>query len=214
MSKILAVSMIAMGLTACGNLAQPGQQIVGYNSNGQPIYGNPGQYPQTGGNNCISSFGQPLSLSFTASGITSQPSRFFAGNIPQYGTAAGNHGQLSLSGGYMQQMPGAVSLSKPSQNGSIQLMLSPQSGSVSGMIQISSQALMQTGVMNSMMYSGGQYGGQYGSPAICVTQMALDVVYIAAPSYGGYGQSTGSISQALVYLTFNNGMTALAPVAL
>ena len=226
----LMMALIAIGLSACGTQnGTNGQQIVGYNQNGTPIYGN--NYG-VGGNACITSMNQPLSLSFTAQGIDAVQARFLAGNIPQFGTAAGQHGSVTLSGG-MQQYPGSIQLQKQSVNGSINMTLNPQSRTASGMIQISPQALMNPvlGLSNIMYQNMGGYGGynqypqqQYGQPGmssqLCVTSIGLDVVYVS--SYGGYSQypqygqqmTTGSISQALVYLYLNNGQVVQAPVAL
>ncbi len=217
LSKLLMAGLIAIGLSACGTATNPnGQQIIGYNQNGTPIYGNNG-IGMMGGNACITSMNQPLSLSFTAQGIDAVQARFFAGNIPQFGTAAGAHGTISLSGG-MQQTAGSISMQKQSANGSINMTLNPAARTASGMIQISPQILYQYGVMNSM-YSNTGYNNGYNTgmnSQVCVTSIALDVVYVS--SYSGanmYGQmSTGSISTALVYLYLNNGQVVQAPVAL
>jgi len=207
-TKILMTGLIAIGLTACGAAAPTTAGY--YNSSGQWV-------PTTGvgaigGNACLSSMAQPLSLNFTATGISSQQNRFFAGNIPQFGSAPGTYGQVSLAGGFAQSM-GGVTLQKQSQNGNVQMTLNTQSMTASGMIQINPQALYNSGVMNSIYNTG--YNGGYGTmgSSVCVTAIALDVVYIAQPNYG-YGMSTGTISQALVYLYLSNGQVAQAPIAL
>lgn len=105
---------------------------------------------------------------------------------------------------------GGVTLQKQSMNGNVQMTLNTQSMTASGMIQINPQALYNSGVMNSI-YNTGSYGGTMGA-SVCITAIALDVVYIAQMSYGG--MSTGTISQALVYLYLSNGQVAQAPIAL
>ena len=193
LSKLLMAGLIAIGLTACGAAQTPvattyGQQIVGYNPNGTPIYG------AAGGTACFT-MGQPLTLGFSAQGIDVVQARFFAGNIPQFGTAAGAHGQLTLGGGF-QQTPGSISLTKNSMTGStINMTLNPQARTASGNIQISAADLMNPnlGLINSMYYNSYNtgYNTGYNNGAVnsqmCVTSVAMDVVYVAS-YYGGYSQ--------------------------
>jgi len=204
-TRYLITGLIAIGLTACGT-ATPTTSGY-YNSAGQWV---PTSGIGASGNTCLSSMAQPLSLNFTATGISSQQNRFFAGNIPQFGSAPGTYGQVSLAGGYAQNSMGGVTLQKQSMNGNVQMTLNTQSMTASGMIQINPQALYNSGVMNSI-YNTGSYGGTMGA-SVCITAIALDVVYIAQMSYGG--MSTGTISQALVYLYLSNGQVAQAPIAL
>jgi len=205
LSKILITGLIAFGLSACGS-ATP--TTSGY-------YNSAGQWVSTAGvgtgNACISSMSQPLSLGFTATGINSQVNRFFAGTIPSFGSQPGTYGTVSLAGGYGAQTMGATTMSAQNTNGQIQMSLSTQSMTASGTIMIQPQALYNSGILNSI-YNTGIYGSMGGS-TVCITAIALDVVYIAQPSYYG-GVSTGVISQALVYLYLSNGQVAQAPIAI
>jgi len=101
------------------------------------------------------------------------------------------------------------------------MSVNPQGGMISGMIQISAQALYSTGAMN-FLYSGynqmpNQYGYNMNQPAtngVCVTSLGLDVIYTS--SYGGYyGQmSSGTVNSALIYLYLSNGQMVPIPVQL
>lgn len=205
LSKVLMMSIFAIGLAACGvqgPVNTTGQQIVGYNSNGTPIYGN-----AISGNACITNASQSLSINFVATGAHfNGNSGFYAGQLPNTHPMGGQHGTVQVGGG-MQQMQGAVMLQKQSQAGQLQISINPQGQSASGTIQINPQALYQTGIMN-FLYSG-QFGGQ--QQQICVTSIGLDVIYSASSGY--YGQpSNGYINSALVYLVLNNGQTVPMPV--
>ena len=207
LSKLLITGLIAIGLTACGAAQNPATTQTGYyNSAGQWV---PGGAVQT--NACISSAQQTLSLGFTAQGARFNGNAgFYAGTLPQTHPMAGQYGTVTI-GGAVQQTAGAIMLQKTSQSGTINMSINPQAGTASGSIQINPAALYQTGIMNYL------YAGSYGNtgynpnPSICITSMALDVIYSASMSY--YGQaSTGYINSALVYLYLSNGQVVPMPV--
>lgn len=206
LSKVFLVVAMAFGLAACGT--QNPMQTGYYNQNGQ--YVGPGG--MIGGSTCITGVGGSLNFNFTASGVDDIQARFLAGNIPPQGAGAGQHGTVQLGGGYQNSM-GAITMNKQGYNGSMQLYYSPSQRTASGMVQLSGTAVSQL-LMQSMYSSGyGQYG-QYGmNQNVCVTGVAMDVVYVANTyqNYGGYQQqSTGMIQAVILYLYLNNGQTAVS----
>lgn len=214
LSKLFIGAFLAIGLTACGMAGQ--NPATGYyNQQGQWVPGvNPGVM---GGNACLTTMGQPLQFGFSAQGVDDVQARFFAGNIPQFGTGAGQHGQVTLGGavGPMNQM-GSIQMNKQSMNGSINLYYSPQQRTVSGQITLAGQAL-STIMMNSMQNQ--QYGqyGQMGS-TVCISSIAMDVVYTSSymggSYYGSYGPATGNISAILLYVYLNNGQVVNTAIPL
>ena len=210
LSKLLMVSLFAIGLAACGTAQNPATGY--YNSSGQWVPGTGGV--MQGGNACLSSAQQTLSFGFTAQGVRFNGNAgFYAGNLPASHPMSGQYGTVSV-GGAMQNQMGAIQLQKQSQAGQLQISINPQGGTASGMIQISPMALQQTGIMN-YLYSNQGYGGYNtgynATPSICVTSVALDVIYSASSSMYGQ-QSTGFINSALVYLYLNNGQVVQTPI--
>lgn len=216
LTKIL-MAVIAVGLTACGTANNP--QTGYYNQSGQWIPTNGTNY--YGGSTCITSTSQQISLSFTAQNVDFNGNAgLYAGNLPAGHPMQGAHGTVTLSGGMIQQMGGSIMLQKQSQAGSIQMSVNPSARSASGQIMITPQALYNTGIMN-FLYSGyNNYGSYpqtgypqtgYPSQSLCVTNIALDVVYTASTGYYST-TSNGYINSALVYLYLSNGQIVPMPV--
>lgn len=215
LSKLIITAFLAIGLSACG-LAQQNPATGYYNQQGQWVAGvNPNAM---GGSACLTGVGQPLQFGFSAQGVDDVQARFFAGNIPQFGTGAGQHGQVTVGAAMapMNQM-GSIQMNKQSANGSLNLYYNQQQRTVSGQITLAGQALstIMMSSMNNQQY--GQYGQypQMGS-SVCVTSIALDVVYVSS-SYGGgynYGNATGNISMALLYVYLSNGQVVNTAIPL
>jgi len=188
-----------MMLAACG---QPQSNSALYGQNG--LYG--------GGNACLSTGSQALSLSFTAQGLTilGGGTGFYAGTLPASHPAHGTYGTVTVGTG--GAMGGAgIQIMKQSNSGAIQINLNPQGSMATGTIQINPQALYQTGIMN-YLYSGYSTGYSTGmNNSICVTSLGLDVIYSASYGYGTTGGS-GTINSALVYLYLSNGQVVPMPV--
>ena len=202
LTRLLSVGLVAASLAACGPVAnQTG--VMGYN-----------QFGMGGGNACLSSAQQQLSINFTAQGLTNLGGTgFYAGRLPQSHPAAGTYGTVTVGGG--MQNSGGLMLQKQSNSGTMMINLNPQGSMASGTITISAQALYQTGIMN-YLYSGSSGGYNTGyntgmTNSVCVTSLGLDVIYSSGGYNGGYGGS-GTINSALVYLYLSNGQVVPMPV--
>jgi hypothetical protein len=140
-----------------------------------------------------------------------------AGTLPANSTRPGQYGQVTM-GGNMQMMQGMIQYQpKMSQSGQIQISVSPQNGMMSGVVQLSQAFVFQ--LMSMQGFAGGGFQtntfyGQNQQSQLCVSSMAFDIVHTTTAGlnqFQGFGMNTGTINQALVYLTLNNGQT-LGPI--
>jgi hypothetical protein len=208
--KLFAFAIVAIGLSACGSsnnqTGQYGQQ--GYRDAN-------GNWVQTGyganGNNCISP-GQPANLLFSVQGAAVNSAVILAGTLPQNSTRPGQYGQVVM-GQVQQQNYAGLQLVKQSSSGTMQLSVGQ--GTVSGQIALSPAITAQlAGVSQNQQYPSNNYNSGYNNSGynqqICITSLAIDAVYSATPTQGGYyqqQQNSGVINQALVYLTLSSGQT-------
>jgi len=203
--KLFSIALVAVGLAACGN---NNGQIVGYDAYGNPIYSNGTQTGYVGQGGCV-----PLqsALTFTAQGASINSAVILAGMLPSNSTSPGQHGQVVMGSGMIQQQPynmyggyGTMQLVKQSSNGTLQLQVSQNM--ITGTLQLNPTIINQLMAASMTGYPYNGYGTNTGT---CVTSIGLDAVYSTVQ-----GMPQGTIIQALVYLYLNNGQVASQPIPL
>ena len=197
--NLLFISIVALGLTACGN-QNNNPYANGYNG----IYGN-----QTGYNGVYQGGCVPLQsggFGFTAQGAQMNGAIILAGTLPANSTRPGTYGQVAMGSQQMANQQGMIQYQpKISSSGQMQIVVNPSGGTMSGSIQLSQSIVYQLMSMQTGFNTGFNNQAQN---QLCIQTVALDIVHTANVGFnGGFGMSTGYINQALVYLTLNNGQT-------
>jgi hypothetical protein len=200
--NLLLIAVTSLVLSACG---MQNQNPAAFNQGFNQGFGGQTGFPIGGGMNqpggCVPV--QNGTFGFSAQGAQMNGAIILAGTLPANSTHPGQYGQVVM-GNTMGATAGMIQYQpKQSQSGVIQIMVSPQTGTMTGVVQLYPHISMQIAAM-----VGGYNPYQPTQNSVCVTSMAFDIVHTTTLSGGMMmGMNTGFINQALVYLTLNSGQT-------
>lgn len=217
-TKILAAMFALVALvTGCG-MAQQNPAATNINpQTGLPYNQNPGVYTNGVTNGCA-----PLAngqIPFSAQGATVNNSYLLAGQLPaSYLHQANSYGTVAIGGGFgaggvmlvKQSSMGTLQINVGMQNAQVQNTQFPQTqypqttqpaqtGNVSGILQLSQQAVQS--IMSQFGYMA--IPGQNNMNTICVRSLGIYTVHQVNPAYNNM-QTTGQIFGALIYLYINS----------